>query len=621
MRAAFSSGLFALRRYYQAAPAVFVALAAMSVALAVFSPIRLMFQRAIVDSFATGKTTQTAVALSGFFIVILCSGILSNLTRIFGDLLSDLCTMSTADEISRVLDKVETMEFYHSPDYLNSLHAIQYLGATMSSSAKGLINGVLALITIFSVLAVTWFVDPLVPAVLLATLFPEALLQKHTAHLKYTGLINTASEQRKIGYMRRLIFNEENVRELRFLGALPYLRNMYSSLMEVVLSRQRKVYGKQAWTNFALATTSLAGVAAAMAIGLLKLEKGFLTVGTFVMLFSAVGELSGALSTLMTYYGLLLDNAVHIKALKQLMASAEAHARSGTVRAPEPGSSIPLTVNSPGPTGSTGSTGFVGSIDCIEARHLSFGYPGMSEPVIKDINLTLKRGETVALVGVNGAGKTTLSKLLLGMYRPWSGTVLVNGRPIEEYDRDSVRARMACLFQDFGKFYLTIRDNVAIAAPGSDDDRILHALDRAGARNIVDREKDGLSSQLGKRFGGTELSGGEWQKLALARALIRDPDFIVLDEPSSALDALAEYELYVKFKDIARNKICLLISHRFTTVSLADRIVVLQDGRIVEEGTHQDLMALGGIYARMYHLQTDRYREGADVTDEGSSRS
>ncbi len=311
------------------------------------------------------------------------------------------------------------------------------------------------------------------------------------------------------------------------------------------------------------------------------------TAGDLVMAIVSVQSLNSILATIGNNYEAMVENSRFMEKLRALLDQVKARERQRGVAMLE------------------------GSITTVEVAGLGFSYPGNNRQVLHGIDLKLRRGETVAVVGLNGAGKTTLAKLLLGLYAAKEGQVLVNGRNILDYQPGVLRRRMSCIFQDFGRFFLTLRENVAVGdiERVADDEAIWGALSTAGAAEVAGRLPDGLDAQLGRRFGGPELSGGEWQKVALARALLRDGDFLILDEPSAALDAQAEYDLYLKFKEMVKGKICLLISHRFTTVRMADRIVVLDGGRIVEEGTHIELLDKGGLYATMYHQQADRYRE------------
>jgi ABC-type multidrug transport system fused ATPase/permease subunit len=246
----------------------------------------------------------------------------------------------------------------------------------------------------------------------------------------------------------------------------------------------------------------------------------------------------------------------------------------------------------------------------LEVRDLSFQYPGRDEPVLQHLSLTIQRGETIALVGRNGAGKTTLVKLLTGLYRPTSGSILVDGRDLFDYDLASLRRRVAVVFQDYGRYFLTVGENIGLGdvAAITDPERIARAARQGGSEPFIERLEGRYRTRLGKEFGGTAISGGEWQKLALSRAFMRDADLLILDEPTAALDVRAEAEIYERFRALLGGRTGLLISHRFSTVRMADRILVLDTGRIVEEGTHDDLVAQQGLYATMFRMQADAFR-------------
>jgi ATP-binding cassette subfamily B protein len=242
---------------------------------------------------------------------------------------------------------------------------------------------------------------------------------------------------------------------------------------------------------------------------------------------------------------------------------------------------------------------------------VTFTYPGREQPALADVSFTIAPGETVAVVGRNGAGKTTLVKLLGRLYDPDAGTVLVDGRDVREYDPAALRAQIGVIFQDYATYQLTVRENIGVGqiARLTDTEAVADAAQRAGAGEVVARLPDGYDTMLGKWFdGGHQLSGGEWQKVALARAFMRDAQVLVLDEPTAALDAQAEYELFTRLKALAAGRTTLFISHRFSTVRMADRILVLEGGRLIEAGSHAELMALGGRYAELFELQASSYR-------------
>ncbi|HEY7832035.1 MAG TPA: ABC transporter ATP-binding protein [Ktedonobacterales bacterium] len=249
----------------------------------------------------------------------------------------------------------------------------------------------------------------------------------------------------------------------------------------------------------------------------------------------------------------------------------------------------------------------------IEFRRVSFSYPGRTEhgPALRDVSFTIAEGEAVALVGRNGAGKTTIVKLLTRLYDPDDGQILVNGRDIKEYDLKALREKIGVIFQDYVTYYLTAGRNIGVGRVDAIDDRsgVASAAAKSGADAVIAKLPDAYETQLGKWFDqGQQLSGGEWQKIALARAFMRDAQLLILDEPTSSLDPQAEYEVFARFRELTAGKSAIFISHRFSTVRLANRIIVLENGGVLEEGTHAELVALGGRYAELFALQAEAYR-------------
>ena len=247
----------------------------------------------------------------------------------------------------------------------------------------------------------------------------------------------------------------------------------------------------------------------------------------------------------------------------------------------------------------------------IEFRNVSFTYPGKEEPALKQISFTIHPGEAIALVGLNGAGKTTLVKLLTRLYDPDEGEIFINGCNIKEYALKDLREQIGVIFQDFVRYQMTVQENIGVGRIGNleNQEMIKDAAQKSGADKAISKLELGYESMLGRWFEkGVELSGGEWQKIALSRAFMRNAPILILDEPTSALDAQAEYDIFIRFRALTRNKTTLFISHRFSTVRLADRIFVIEQGHVLESGSHDELMVLNGRYAELFQLQAAAYR-------------
>jgi ATP-binding cassette subfamily B protein len=247
----------------------------------------------------------------------------------------------------------------------------------------------------------------------------------------------------------------------------------------------------------------------------------------------------------------------------------------------------------------------------IRFDDVGFKYPGKDSWALRNISLFIPRGESLALVGHNGAGKTTFIKLLTRLYQPTEGRILLDGRDLRDWDEEALRARIGVVFQDFNQYQLKVRENVGVGSVPhmSDEERLRRAIDHGGAEDVIAALPDGLDAHLGKWFqDGHELSGGQWQKVALARAFMREEaDILVLDEPTAALDAEAEHAVFERFRALAHGRTTIVISHRFPTVRMADRIIVLEGGRVIEEGTHAGLVAQQGRYAALFALQARGY--------------
>lgn len=429
--------------------------------------------------------------------------------------------------------------------------------------------------------------SPLVALVLFGATIPAFLAQTHFSRLHFRLLTWRAPEARRMHYLEHLLTVDSSVKEIKLFGLGEPLLQRYQDFFwkfyheDTALARRRSLislvwgvvasisyYGAYAWIVWRT-------VAGTITIGSMTF---YLTLfrqsqGTFQGLFHNLNQLFEA--------GLFMENLFGFLDLTPQM-------QSGT------GKPIPRPIQ-----------------QGIEFRGVSFRYPDREDWALRELNLTIRPGEKIALVGANGAGKTTLIKLMTRLYDPTEGQILLDGVDLREYDLDDLRQSIGVIFQDFVRYQVSARENIGFGQIKDLDDelRIVSAAERGGADEVVDRLPQGYDTLLGRWFEkGAELSGGQWQKIALGRAFMRDSEVLVLDEPTAALDAEREYEIFQRFRDLTAGRIALLISHRFSTVRMADRIIVIEGGRLTELGTHQELLALGGTYARLFNLQAEGYR-------------
>jgi ATP-binding cassette subfamily B protein len=395
-------------------------------------------------------------------------------------------------------------------------------------------------------------------------------------------------ERRQLDYVRYLGSSIETAKEVKLFGLNQFLIDRFRRFAATMFADNRKLATRRAiWGGLFAALGTVAYYIAYAAI-IWRTMSGAFSLGDMTFLAGSFLRLRGLLDGLLLGFSQVAGQALY---LEDLFSFFDIHPRIVSPPAPL---SIPRPIRS----------GFA-------FEDVGFHYEGAERWAVRHVDLTIEAGEVLALVGENGAGKTTIVKLLARLYDPTEGRILLDGRDLRDYDLDELRNCVGVVFQDFVRFHFTAAENIAmgrIEAAG-DRERITQAADRSLADAVIARLPGGLDQPLGRRFNeGVDLSGGEWQKIAIARAYMREADVLVLDEPTSALDARSEYEVFQRFKELSVGKTTLLISHRFSTVRMADRIIVLDGGRIIEAGTHDALLAQRGRYAEMFELQAAGYR-------------
>jgi ATP-binding cassette, subfamily B, bacterial len=430
--------------------------------------------------------------------------------------------------------------------------------------------------------------SPWLMILLVAAVIPSFLGETHFSRLAYSVLYQRTPQRRQLDYLRLLGASAQSAKEVKIFGLGEYLTKLYQSVAEAIDAENKALAMRRALAGWALNLVSTGGYYGAYAVVLVRTLAGAISLGTFTFLTGAFSRSRSFIEKILSSFNDITEQAMFLKDLFDFFEIQP------TIR------SLPGAIPAPRPI----RQGF-------EFRNVTFQYAGSARFVVRNINFRLDAGEKVALIGENGAGKTTLVKLLARLYDPTEGQILLDGVDLREYDVDDLRHEIGVIFQDYMRYDALARENIGfgkIEALG-ERDRIALAADKSLAKSVIERLANGYDQMLGKRFdNGVDLSGGEWQKFALARAYMRDAQLLILDEPTATLDARAEYEVFQRFAELTRGRTAVLISHRFSTVRMADRILVLADGEIREQGTHRELLKVGGHYAELFELQAAGYR-------------
>lgn len=430
--------------------------------------------------------------------------------------------------------------------------------------------------------------QPWLMALLVAAVIPSFLGETHFSQLAYSILYRRTPQRRMLDYIRYLGASVQPAKEIKIFGLAPHLIERFQTTADALMAENRRLAMKRAAAGFALNLVSTGGYYGAYVMVLTQALTRAISLGTLTFLTAAFARSRNYIEQILASFQDISEEALYVKDLFDFLA-LEPSIRSKPDAIP-----APRAIR-----------------DGFEFRNVAFAYPGNERMVVSGLNFRIAAGEKIALIGENGAGKTTIVKLLARLYDPVAGEILLDGVDLRDYDADSLRREIGVIFQDYVRYDATARDNVRYGKIDSSEDepRIRLASHKSLADTVITRLTNGYDQMLGRRFeGGADLSGGEWQKFALARAYMRDAQLLILDEPTATLDARAEYEVFQRFAELTRGKMAVLISHRFSTTRMADRILVLESGQITESGTHDQLLAAGGHYAQLFELQAAGYR-------------
>jgi ATP-binding cassette subfamily B protein len=481
------------------------------------------------------------------------------------------------------------LRFFEDPVFYDTL---QNARRQADTSALNIVNSILQMaqqsITLVSLVVLMVRFSPWLAVIGFVSAIPSFLAQSHYAERAFRAVTRRAPEARLLNYLEMLLTGNDSVKEIKLFGLGEPLLGRYQELFTRFYLEDRAIAERRTAAGLGWGLLSNIAYYGSYAWIVLRTVSGLITLGDMTMFLAVFRQSQSSIRTMLDSLNRLYESNLF---LDNLMTYLELQPALVT---PADGAQAPEPVR-------------LG----IEFRHVSFRYPGSDFDVLRDINLFIHPGEHIALVGLNGAGKTTMIKLLTRLYDPSEGQILLDGVDLREYDLSSLHQRFGVIFQDFVRYQFTVRENIGFGQVDALDDanRIAEAADRGGATQVIKNLPHGYDTMLGRRWEkGQELSGGQWQKIALARAFMRKAEVLVLDEPTASLDAEAEYDIFRRFGELMEGRIAVLISHRFPTVRMADRIVVLSEGRIIELGSHAELMCLDGAYARLFNLQAKGYR-------------
>jgi ATP-binding cassette, subfamily B, bacterial len=552
----------------------------------------------VVTAQRTGASWRSVASLVVIEVAIVIVGELlarasSLVESLLGDLFSNRISVRLMEHAATLdLAQFEDPEFY---DHLERARRQTVGRIGLIAQLLGLAQDTLTLVTLSAALLAF---SPWLMLLLVVTILPSFLGETRFAAMEYSLLFRWTPERRQLDYLRYVGASDDTAKEVQLFGLAGWLTERYRVLSERWYRENRKLATRKAIVSSLLSFIGTAGYYSAYIVIIARAVAGAITLGSLTFLAASFGRGRDLIQRLLLGASSIYEQGLYLRDLFLFLEMKP------TITSRPGAQPVPRPIR----------TGFV-------FEDVGFKYPGGDRWAVRHVSFALRPGERIALVGENGAGKTTLTKLLARLYDPTEGRILLDGIDLKDYDLASLRREIGVIFQDFVRYDMRFDENVGVGEIESVRDYLddgataptpaplVHAAEESLASSLLPRLAGGYRQMLGRRFDdGVDLSGGEWQKIALARAYMRDAQVLILDEPTAALDARAEYEVFERFSELMGGRMGVIISHRFSTVRMADRIVVLRNGEVEEEGTHEELVAAGGLYAELFGMQAVGYR-------------
>lgn len=517
--------------------------------------------------------------------IAVVTDLLNRLINLTDGLIGDLYSNDSSEKIIRKTNEL-TLEQLEDPDFYDKLERARQQTSGRVGLMSASLSQIQSIISIGSLVAGLIYFEPLLIILLVISIIPSFINEaKYSSH-RYSVARSWTAERRELDYLRFIGANNQTAKEVKLFGLTDYIASRFKKLSGDYYQVNKKLSLKQSMYGSLFNILGILSYYGAYIFIIFKVIAGALTIGELTFLSGSFNRLRNSLQGFFSRFTAISESSLYLRDYFDFLDIVVTDETQTFTPIPE-----------------VIKVGF-------EINDVHFRYSGSDIAVLNGINFKIKTGEKMAFVGQNGAGKTTLIKLILRFYEPTQGEILLDGINISKFNKQEYRDRFGVIFQDFFKYEFSLRENIAVGniAELRNDSMINDAADRSLASQVVEVMKDGIDQQLGRRFiKGQELSGGQWQKVALARAYMKNADVIVLDEPTSALDAQAEYDVFERFIGLTKGKTSIIISHRFSTVRMADRILVLEDGKVAQLGTHEELMAQPQLYERLFNLQAAGY--------------
>ncbi len=574
-----------------------LALALLTLLLAVIPAMQVWLAGALIDKVAAGITSGDAdpyirsiVLLAVAQLVLFLGGSLfQTLSNIDQQLLQEKLTIHVQQLIMRHANTLDLADFENAAYYDQLQQAQRESASRPVQMVSGVFGLARSLITFATMVGLLFGLSPWIAVAALISPIPAFISSSRYSWWGFQQMRRLSPTRRMMSYLTNVLTTDSFNKEIKLYTLGDHFIDRYDDISQGYYEETRSLLVRRYLAGFGWGALTIVASSATFLYVALQAVRGVISLGQLTVFTQAAQQVQNSFQGLLGGFQGIYEHGLYLSTLYDLLDR-------------EPQISAPVD---PKPLRVPFQQG-------IEFRNVSFTYPGRTDPALDNVSFKIVLGETIAVVGKNGAGKSTIVKLLGRLYDPQEGQVLIDGVDVREYDPAELRKQFGMMFQDYAMYQLPVSENIGVGNVSLVEDReaIESAANRGGANRLIESLPDKYDTILGKWFeDGHQLSGGEWQRIALARAFMRDAQILILDEPTSALDAEAEYDLFARIKQLAEGRMAIFLSHRFSTTRRADRILVLENAKLIEQGTHAELMLLGGRYSELFNLQAESYLE------------